>query len=796
MSSNNSNNAQNSGKTTLVNIKLYATGLKNVAGTFKGISDPYAVVTVLAGNSHEKPHVLGKTEVVKNSLKPDWITQFTTDYTFGKETKIMVNLFDEIRKKKHKPMGAATFELGEVLGSHGNVKAKFVKNGGTIFCRVTTAAEEDFGMLKLKFRAADLSLSGGGALASLTRGKVDSFFVLNAQTAHTGGNRVWHQEYRSEVIRDNAEPEWKPLEMPLERLCDGELDRAIQVEAYSWDKLGKHKLIGKFQTSVNGLLTAMAVPERGMEGMQLIHKSKPHGKFFVAQAEVAGGSGIPPSSPTGHMSSAPTAATTPLAPPSSLPVSNPGMEPLPTPLPPPMSPSLSSYPISASDSASSLPPAMPPPAFDIAEGPRVSSSVTGAKASDGTETFSLMPSPSPTSPKRAVSQRRPHFTDYLAGGLEISLSIAIDFTGSNGDPRVPGTLHHISRDGQLNDYEKVLTAVGRVLARYDSDQKFPVYGFGAKYNGNIKHCFQVGGASQLVGMKGVLAGYRSAFSSGLTMSGPTVFAEVIQHVAIQAQKEYERKEAMGKQSYSILLILTDGAVTDEDETKIALKYASSAPLSIVIVGLGNEDFSKMKFLDDVHHSDDEMRDIVKFVEFNMFRNDRLSLSEESLALIPSQVVSFFFDSKGIRPLPPSATNGRNVAADAYNAEEDIELDFDFGSDGSIQLADSRKATWNGSTYGDTSTFMTSVTQQANLFKSLTLSPGREKPKLTPYVSAPSNAPSMPQAAFSDETVVHVKVPPNAKAGMQLRVTNPNTGKSKVVAVPMGVPPGGTFPCRV
>jgi hypothetical protein len=57
------NNNNNNNKTTKVNIKLYASGLKNVAGFGKGISDPYAVVTVLPGSPNEKPRVLGKTEV-------------------------------------------------------------------------------------------------------------------------------------------------------------------------------------------------------------------------------------------------------------------------------------------------------------------------------------------------------------------------------------------------------------------------------------------------------------------------------------------------------------------------------------------------------------------------------------------------------------------------------------------------------------------------------------------------------------------------------------------------------------
>lgn len=54
--------------------------------------------------------------------------------------------------------------------------------------------------------------------------------------------------------------------------------------------------------------------------------------------------------------------------------------------------------------------------------------------------------------------------------MELELCIAVDFTGSNGDPRRPGTLHYIHPDGNLNDYEKAITAVGSIIAKYDHDQ--------------------------------------------------------------------------------------------------------------------------------------------------------------------------------------------------------------------------------------------------------------------------------------------------------------------------------------
>ncbi len=46
-----------------IQISLRATKLRNVAGFFKGTSDPFAVVTVLPNDRDSKPRILGKTEV-------------------------------------------------------------------------------------------------------------------------------------------------------------------------------------------------------------------------------------------------------------------------------------------------------------------------------------------------------------------------------------------------------------------------------------------------------------------------------------------------------------------------------------------------------------------------------------------------------------------------------------------------------------------------------------------------------------------------------------------------------------
>jgi len=108
-------------------LSLHASQLKNVAGIAKGTSDPFAIVTLLANGPNETPRVLGKTEVIKNSLSPNWTTAFLFDYELGKETHINVQVIDEVRKTSDKPMGSAVFEIGDVLGSPGSVKAKKIQ---------------------------------------------------------------------------------------------------------------------------------------------------------------------------------------------------------------------------------------------------------------------------------------------------------------------------------------------------------------------------------------------------------------------------------------------------------------------------------------------------------------------------------------------------------------------------------------------------------------------------------------------------------------------------------------------
>lgn len=94
------------------------------------VSDPFVIATKLATERGSKPFVigkshrrhvsrsnispwkscrhlitdssmsiirLGKSEVIKNNLNPNWVKVFVLDYELGSTTKVALSIFDEVR---------------------------------------------------------------------------------------------------------------------------------------------------------------------------------------------------------------------------------------------------------------------------------------------------------------------------------------------------------------------------------------------------------------------------------------------------------------------------------------------------------------------------------------------------------------------------------------------------------------------------------------------------------------------------------------------------------------------------
>lgn len=128
--------------------------------------------------------------------------------------------------------------------------------------------------------------------------------------------------------------------------------------------------------------------------------------------------------------------------------------------------------------------------------------------------------------------------------------------------------------------------VGEVLQFYDSDKRFPAWGFGARpIDAPVSHCFNLNGSnsysevnkldpqtfktkilmfldrhivsiyffslSQVDGIQGIMTSYTSALFN-VSLAGPTLFGPVINSAAMIASASL----AQGSRKYYVLLIIT------------------------------------------------------------------------------------------------------------------------------------------------------------------------------------------------------------------------------------------------
>ncbi|XP_039712042.1 copine-5 isoform X2 [Pteropus medius] len=542
-------------------------------------SDPLCVMYT-QGMENKQWREFGRTEVIDNTLNPDFVRKFIVDYFFEEKQNLRFDLYDVDSKSpdlsKHDFLGQAFCTLGEIVGSPGSRLEKpltigafslnsrtgkpmpAVSNGGLWMESLRTTGLEASGGVPGKkcgtiiLSAEELSNCRDVATMQFCANKLDKKdffgksdpFLVFYRSNEDGTFTICH---KTEVMKNTLNPVWQTFSIPVRALCNGDYDRTIKVEVYDWDRDGSHDFIGEFTTSYRELA-------RGQSQFNIYEvvnpKKKMKKKKYVNSGTVT----------------------------------------------------LLSF--------------------------AVESECT--------------------------------FLDYIKGGTQINFTVAIDFTASNGNPSQSTSLHYMS-PYQLNAYALALTAVGEIIQHYDSDKMFPALGFGAKLppDGRVSHEFPLNGNQEnpsCCGIDGILEAYHHSLRT-VQLYGPTNFAPVVTHVARNAA------EVQDGSQYSVLLIITDGVISDMAQTKEAIVNAAKLPMSIIIVGVGQAEFDAMVELDgdDVRISSRGKlaeRDIVQFVPFRDYvdrtGNHVLSmarLARDVLAEIPDQLVSYM-KAQGIRPRPP------------------------------------------------------------------------------------------------------------------------------------------------
>ena len=83
----------------------------------------------------------------------------------------------------------------------------------------------------------------------------------------------------------------------------------------------------------------------------------------------------------------------------------------------------------------------------------------------------------------------------------------------------------------------------------------------------------------------------------------------------------------------VMLIITDGTIHDFEETVFLINKNCHLPISLIIVGVGNEDFSQMKKIETYPFN----RPCIEFIEYSKIGQNS-DLASDLLSFIPNQII--------------------------------------------------------------------------------------------------------------------------------------------------------------
>ena len=206
-------------------------------------SDPMCVMYVELQNRTWQEH--GRTEIIQNSLNPEFATKLKIGYRFEEHQKLKFKIYDIDSRNPvldaHDFLGEADCSLGQIVSSN-EFTAPLISNGrsqGQICLRA-----EEVGSLK---EDVEFVFTGQKFKKSGFFSKPDPFLAIYKD----GNNLV----YRSNFIKDNLNPRWPKFTLPMRALKtkDGQ-DAQLSLQVWNYNQNGSHKSMGEVQVTTRDLM--------------------------------------------------------------------------------------------------------------------------------------------------------------------------------------------------------------------------------------------------------------------------------------------------------------------------------------------------------------------------------------------------------------------------------------------------------------------------------------------------------------------------------------------------------------
>jgi Copine/C2 domain len=258
---------------------------------------------------------------------------------------------------------------------------------------------------------------------------------------------------------------------------------------------------------------------------------------------------------------------------------------------------------------------------------------------------------------------KPTFLQYLNGGLEIDLVVAVDCAAAL-DHKDEKKACHLHNGKWNNNYQMALEEIGSLVEPYSRSNYFNMWGFNAQVSfEDAENVFVM--SDKVAGSQGLLKTYDNYLMGGnrfMARHQESHLGPLINKAMFRSIKETGKRHC-----YGLLCILTSGDVTDLEATVDAvLRAATDAPISIVFVGCECGNLDKVKGYFDkkkVQRSISGIRlsrDVTSFTSFSEFGNDVTRVMAEGLREVPEQMIQRFHQG-GKDPRPPPTIDLATIA---------------------------------------------------------------------------------------------------------------------------------------
>eukprot|EP00762_Andalucia_godoyi_P008293 ANDGO_02978.mRNA.1 Copine-A len=241
------------------------------------LSDPVVVAFLLNRQTQQLVEV-GRTEWQKNTLDPKFLQPITVDYSFEEVQMMRFSVYD-VDDASHLQdlsrqdfLGSVDTTLSTCVAARASHLTLPLHPSGQMIVRCEEVNVGVVGTVTMDIIAQDLPKMD-------TFGKADPFLIFNRLMEDGSAVPV----AKTEVVKNSLNPVWKPLQCSTSLLCNGDLQRPVQVDCFDWNRSGKSEYIGSFRAPMEAIVAGAVFV---LWNSQTAERRKKKGKAYDGSGKV------------------------------------------------------------------------------------------------------------------------------------------------------------------------------------------------------------------------------------------------------------------------------------------------------------------------------------------------------------------------------------------------------------------------------------------------------------------------------------------------------------------------------